>query len=157
MMHYGTSSEVGGVTNREDLTTWFREHGYPGAQPGNHITTRAQEHLLQRASDVDARVSLVESVFVIIAVQLGRQAFRPDPIDGAPNSSHVRPGGLNHNVPRPGVLEFEFVPVGSVQLGRGILDQGAHVAKLPSPSSWQIAGLSGFGVAREVARGNCLG
>ena len=56
---------------REDLTAWFLEHGYPGAQPGNHITARAQEQLLQRGSQVDARVSLLESVFVIVAIHLG--------------------------------------------------------------------------------------
>ena len=61
------------VHSREDLTVWLREHGYPGAQPGNHITARAQEHLFHRASGVDARVSLLEVAFVTIVLHMGRQ------------------------------------------------------------------------------------
>ena len=57
----------------EDLTCWFREHGFPGAQPGNHFTARAQERVLQHASAVDARVALLESVFVTVAFYMGRQ------------------------------------------------------------------------------------
>ena len=62
-----------GAFSREDLTVWLREHGYPGAQPGNHITARAPEHLLHRASGVDARVSLLEAAFVTIVLRMGRQ------------------------------------------------------------------------------------
>ena len=51
----------------------MREHGYPGAQPGNHIIARAQEHLFHRASGVDARVSLLEAAFVTIVLHMGRQ------------------------------------------------------------------------------------
>ena len=62
-----------GVLSREDLTGWMRGHGYPGARPGNHITARAQEHLLHHASRVDARVSLLEGAFVTIVLHMGRQ------------------------------------------------------------------------------------
>ena len=56
----------------QDLS-WFREHGFHGAQPGNHFTARAQERVLQQASAVDARVALLESVFVTVELHVGRQ------------------------------------------------------------------------------------
>ena len=61
-----------GVRFGEDLSCWFREHGFPGAQPGNHFSARAQERVLQQASAVDARVALSESVFVTVALHMGR-------------------------------------------------------------------------------------
>ena len=103
------------MMTREDLTAWFFEHGYLGAQPGNYITARAQEQLL-------------ESVFVIV------QAFRSDPTIGA-SPTHARPGPI-HDVPRPGAADLNWSQ----------LDQ----FNVPPPSSWQTAGVSGFG-------GNCLG
>ena len=38
---------------------------FPRAQVGNHISARAQEHILSEASASDARVVLLESVYVI--------------------------------------------------------------------------------------------
>ena len=64
------------VASREDLTCWLREHRYPGA-PG-HISARAPEHVLQQAC-ADARVGLLEEVFVVVAIHMGRQDFHDVP------------------------------------------------------------------------------
>ena len=80
------------VASGEDLTRWLREHGHPGAQPGNHISARAQEHMLQQACGVDARVALLEAVFVVIAVHMGRQDVHATPtINSTPD--RPRDGG----------------------------------------------------------------
>ena len=47
-----------------NLTLWFRANGFPGAQVGNHISARAAEHILSKASASDARVVLLESGYV---------------------------------------------------------------------------------------------
>ena len=52
------------IREQEDLTIWFRREGFPCAQLGNHISARAQEHLLTSACREDARVALLESVYV---------------------------------------------------------------------------------------------
>ena len=55
---------------------------------------------------MDARVSLLESVFIIVDIHLGRQAFRSDPTIGA-SPSHVRPVPT-HDVPRPGAADLNW-------------------------------------------------
>ena len=40
---------------------------------GNHISARAQEHILRQVCEVDARVALLEVMYVLITVHLGRQ------------------------------------------------------------------------------------
>ena len=72
-----------GVLSREDLTGWMREHGNPGARPGNHITARVQEHLLHHAS----RVSLLEAAFVTIVLHMGRQGQASGAKSAQPNSA----------------------------------------------------------------------
>ena len=53
-----------GVRCGEDLTCWFRATREP---------FYGEERVLQQASAVDARVALLESVFVTVALHMGRQ------------------------------------------------------------------------------------
>ena len=54
-----------GIMAAEDLTTRLCQEGFPRCAVGNHISARAQEHILRQACAVDARVAL----FVLITVQ----------------------------------------------------------------------------------------
>ena len=80
------------IREQEDLTIWFRREGFPGAQPGNHISARAQEHLLTSACRVDARVALLESVYVGITLHVAREgaANHPPQEGGRASQSQVR-------------------------------------------------------------------
>ena len=76
----------------------------------NHITARAQEQLLQRASQVDARVSLLESVFVNVAIHVeGRRS-------GEIPRSEVRVQATFGQVVRTAKCRCKLVLVGSIQL-----------------------------------------
>ena len=67
-----------GVTTREGLSDWLGENRFPRTVPGNHISARAQDHIFGEAIRMDARVSLLEAVFVLIAIQLGMEvSVRP--------------------------------------------------------------------------------
>ena len=45
---------------------------------GNHISARAQEHILRQACAVDARVALLEVMYVLITLHVGRQLAVPE-------------------------------------------------------------------------------
>ena len=62
-----------GIQDREDLSTWLRNNGFAGTAPGNYIAARAQEFLLSEAVAVDARVALLEAVYVCLNVHMSRQ------------------------------------------------------------------------------------
>ena len=62
-----------GIQAREDLSIWLRNNGFAGTAPGNHIAARAQEFLLSEAVAVDARVALLEAVYVCLTVHMSRQ------------------------------------------------------------------------------------
>ena len=79
------------IREQEDLTIWFRREGFHGAQPGNHISARAQEHLLNSACREDARVALLKSVYVGITLHVGREAAaHPQRDGGGANQSRLR-------------------------------------------------------------------
>ena len=61
------------IVSREGLTQWLRRKGFQAVQPGNHIGARAQEVLLGRACSEDARVALLESVYVALVLHTGRE------------------------------------------------------------------------------------
>ena len=70
------------VHEREHLSAWFRRQGFPAVQPGNHISARAQEFLLTEVCQVDGRVALLEAVYVIVAIHMGRAgAVLPDRVE----------------------------------------------------------------------------
>ena len=70
-----------GVGQEVDLQAWLRGQGVPGPQPGNHISARAQEYILSEVCRSDARVALLEAVFVTTTLELGRR--------NAPASSRI--------------------------------------------------------------------
>ena len=76
-----------GIMSEGDLTLWFRANGFPSAQVGNHISTRAQEHILSEASASDARVVLLESVFVVLTLHRGRQIGMTPRLSGPQGST----------------------------------------------------------------------
>ena len=51
--------------------------GFPGAQPGNHTSARAQEHIISEACRIHARVVLLEASYVAVVLHMGRQVAVP--------------------------------------------------------------------------------
>ena len=66
-----------GVRTREDLTNWLGTHGHPRSSPGSYLAARTQELILSAACGSDARVALLEAVFVAIVVDMGRAIAVP--------------------------------------------------------------------------------
>ena len=62
----GVAQRHQGMGNHERRRSDFvvQRNGFPGAQVGNHISARAQEHILSKPRD--ARVVLLESVCVVL-------------------------------------------------------------------------------------------
>ena len=58
-----------GIHSQDQLTQWLRSRGFPATRPGHHISARAQEDLLHEGCNEDARVALLETVFVLISLQ----------------------------------------------------------------------------------------
>ena len=106
------------IREQEDLTIWFRREGFPGAQPGNHISARAQEHLLTSACREDARVALLESVYV--------DPESIEPPTTVRRSSQPIAGESASSVGRP------VAPVGPVRFGECVFVESAHAESMPS-------------------------
>ena len=68
-----------GIQSPEQLSQWLRSRGFPVVRPGHHISARAQEYLLHEGCTEDARVALLETVFVLITLHLGRTSGVPPP------------------------------------------------------------------------------
>ena len=64
------------VMAAEDLTTRLCRGGFARCGVGKHISARAQEHILRQACAVDARVALLEVMYVLITVHVGRQLLQ---------------------------------------------------------------------------------
>ena len=79
-----------GVAEREGLSTWFRNNGFAATAPGNHIAARAQEFLLGEAIAADARVALLEAVYVCYTVHVSRQMAVPATIREPPRPRVVQ-------------------------------------------------------------------
>ena len=70
-----------GVSSPPDLSRWLRDQGFASSQPSNHIPARAQEFLIGEACRFDARVALLEGVFVRVTLHMGEQmAVPPDSV-----------------------------------------------------------------------------
>ena len=82
------------IHEREDLTMWLRNQGFPGTHPGNHISARAQEHILTEACRTDARVALLEASYVEVVLLTGRQMAVPEATTATPNERHC-PGNVS--------------------------------------------------------------
>ena len=61
----------------EDLTVWLRSQGFPGTQHGNHISARAQEHIIAEACRIDAWVALLEASYVAVVLHMCLQVVVP--------------------------------------------------------------------------------
>ena len=81
-----------GITCREQFTEWLRREGFQATLPGNHIGARTQEALLSRACVEDARVALLESVFVAMVLHVGRQSRVP--FGGSPAAAAAPPNPI---------------------------------------------------------------
>ena len=60
-----------GITTEQDLSAWLRRQGFPGPQPGNHIA----QFVLAEGCRFDARVAMLEAVFVTTTLEFGRQTI----------------------------------------------------------------------------------
>ena len=65
-----------GISRAEDLTIWLRTNGLPATQRGNHLSARAQGHIMTEVCRADSRVALFETAFVALASR-GRQMLLP--------------------------------------------------------------------------------
>ena len=70
---------------------------FPGTNPGNHISARAQEFILGVAIRADARVALLEGVYVQLAIHMGRELVvpQPDPVPSRPEVPGPRVSGFD--------------------------------------------------------------
>ena len=93
----------------DGLSTWLGNHGFPATRPGNHITARAQEHILTTACGEDARVALLESVFVALALEEGRQMFRAVPGGQAQPAARIRRSEVPIEMPSGGWVLMDQV------------------------------------------------
>ena len=62
------------MENPEGLSQWLRQHGFPATCPA-----RGQEHIFALGCTVDARVVLLEAVYVMITVEQSRTVGVPNP------------------------------------------------------------------------------
>ena len=83
-----TFSGSGGIMSEGNLALWFRANGFPSAQVGNHISARAEEHILSEASASDARVVLLESGYVVLALHRGRHMGTTPRLSGPQGNTH---------------------------------------------------------------------
>ena len=54
------------------LSNFLRNQGFAATRPGHHTPARAQESILSQACEGDARVAILETVFVSTVLHLGR-------------------------------------------------------------------------------------
>ena len=80
-----------GVNSREELSSWLGDHRFPRNSPGTHISARAQEYIFGEANRIDARVSLMKTVFVMITIHMSREATVVPQPGTAPSSNERRP------------------------------------------------------------------
>ena len=86
--------EVVGRTFSRSVDPVVEESWFPATRPGHHISARAQEYLLHEGCTEDARVALLETVFVLIALQQGRASRVP-----ARRADHIAPRGSARPLP----------------------------------------------------------
>ena len=56
------------IRSREDLSEWIHRQGFPRPRWGAHISAPAQERILTMAGAVDARVNVLEAVYMQVAL-----------------------------------------------------------------------------------------
>ena len=106
-------------------TTWLRGQGFPGTSPGNHISARAQEFIIGEASCADARVVLLQGVYVQLAIHMGHELVVPQP----------------HPIPHEPVVSGAARPVSG---GQSLPHTSSRVEELPTFLAWSFARPSGI-------------
>ena len=76
------------VCTGEDLTNCLGTHGHPRSSPGSYLAARTQELILSAACGSDARVALLEGVFVAIVIDMGRAIANPFVSSSSVESAH---------------------------------------------------------------------
>ena len=73
------------------LSNWLKNKGFAATRPGHHIPARAQERILSLACEGDARVAILETLFVSTVLHLGRlSGIPPVTRDRAPEVRRIR-------------------------------------------------------------------
>ena len=95
-----------GITTEQDPSAWLRRQGFPGPQPGNHISATAQEFVLAEGCRFNARVAMLEAVFVTTTLEFGRQTI---PAREQPNEILTFPGrGQGRSQRDPTIPNLDF-------------------------------------------------
>ena len=143
------------IYEREDLTGWLRRRGFPGTQPGNHISARAQEHILTEACRTDARVALLEASHVAVVLHVGRQMAVPSAIQGDAEQ-RFRQAGRQDTRTNP--FDGAWAQLDSVDCHD--LTKIPMLKSCPRFFRGKVARVSVFRIEREVQRqdgGRCTG
>ena len=88
-----------GVESELELSTWLGNHGFPATRPGIHLNGRAQEYILNAGCREDARVALLECVFVALTLEEGRHRPRDPPAGSGSPGVRMRRTGVPMEVP----------------------------------------------------------
>ena len=107
------------IFDRDDLTIWLQGQGFAATQSGNHIPARVQEFVLSSACRVDARVALLEVVYVRAVLHTAQQMTVPR-IRGPVRESHRQHPHPTRNATLPGNgwAELDDIDVEEVFLQR---------------------------------------
>ena len=108
-----------GVNSDVELSGWLSRNGFPATRPGHHISGRAQEFILTSACREDARVALLEVVFVVITLNEGRNQTpaEGDVVPPIPRAS-IGGTGIPTSVPRDSWEQLDNVDLEEVFLRR---------------------------------------
>ena len=83
-----------GIQSREQLAEWIHNQGFPMPRWGAYISGRVQERILNIAITQDARVSAIESVYVMVT--MAACDHRQEPVPPIPRAA--RPN-INNDFP----------------------------------------------------------
>ena len=120
-----TATRSWGITTEQDLSAWLRRQGFPSPRPGNHMSARAQEFVLAEACRLDARVAMLEVVFVTTTLEFGRDDSSERTTERDSDGFCTRRGEI---MTRPDNSQFGFLR----QRGFGVICRASpNVEKLP--------------------------
>ena len=103
-----------GVNLDAVLSGWLARSGFPATRPGLHISGRGQEFIVTMACREDARVALLEAVFVALTLNEGRRQAS-DAAEAVPSIPRASIGGTG--IPTS-VLRDSWEQLDDVDLGR---------------------------------------
>ena len=106
------------INSEEELSAWLGRSGFAATRPGNHIPNRAQEHIVTVGCQVDARVALLECVFVALTLDEGRQRPPPNNTNRSHQGTRTRDAGVPSEVPSTSWEGMDEVNLEEVFLSR---------------------------------------